>query len=45
VGSYIKKGESLGALECVKVVAELYTPFEGYVKEINHAVFYFYLGN
>lgn len=35
LGSEIEKGESMGALECVKTVAELYSPYKGEIHELN----------
>ena len=35
LGTEVELNESLGALECVKVVAEIYSPLKGTITEIN----------
>jgi glycine cleavage system H protein len=37
VGKHIAEGGSVGILESVKVVADLYTPVEGTIKAVNTA--------
>jgi glycine cleavage system H protein len=38
VGSEVKQGESIGSIEAVKTVSEVYSPVSGKIKEINNAV-------
>jgi glycine cleavage system H protein len=39
VGSAVKKGAVFGTIESVKAVADLYSPVDGEVKEVNEAVY------
>ena len=39
VGSSVKKGEVFGTIESVNAVADLYSPVEGEVKEVNEALY------
>jgi glycine cleavage system H protein len=39
VGSAVKQGAVFGTIESVKAVADLYSPVDGEVKEVNEAVY------
>jgi glycine cleavage system H protein len=39
VGSAVQKGAVFGTIESVKAVADLYSPVDGEVKEVNEAVY------
>ena len=38
VGSEVKQGESIGSIEAVKTVSEVYSPVSGKISEINNAI-------
>ena len=38
VGSEVKQGESIGSIEAVKTVSEVYSPVSGKITEINNAI-------
>lgn len=37
-GSEVKQGESIGSIEAVKTVSEVYSPVSGKITEINNAI-------
>lgn len=38
VGAEVKQGESIGSIEAVKTVSEIYSPVSGKISEINNSI-------